>query len=64
MVGEKRIKDRDILLGFPDCLMKSLVLDALWDKPKISVEGHMLTFYSDLCLLMLQKRKEWEFIIN
>lgn len=54
-------RDRDVLLGFPDWRMKSLVLDSLWDKPNISVEDQPLTIYSNLCLL-LQKRREWRFL--
>lgn len=54
-------KERDILLGFPNGALKALVLNTLWEKPKIMIEGQQLTFYSDLCPIMLQ-RKEWSFL--
>lgn len=57
-----RNKERDILLGYPDGSTKLLVLDSLWEKPTIVVEGQELTFSSDICPLTLQRRKDWKFL--
>lgn len=47
--GKGRDKDREVLnlIGFEDRFIKTIVVDVLWDQPKIVVEGQELTFYSD-----------------
>lgn len=47
------------MLGFPNGPTKSLVLDTLWDRPKLIIEGQQLTFYSDLSPLSTQ---QWRFL--
>lgn len=42
--GQNKNRDRDIILGFPNGAMKVLVLDSLWGRSKIVVEGEQLTF--------------------
>lgn len=46
--GQNKNRDQDVILGFVDGGMKSLVLDSLWGKPKLVVAKQQLTFYSDL----------------
>lgn len=60
--GYNMNRDHDVLLGFPNGKMKTLVLDSLWDSSKIAIEGQQLTFYSDLCPLTIQRRREWNFL--
>lgn len=59
--GKRNTRDRDVLVRFVNWATKSLVLYILRDKPKL-IEGQELTFYSDLCPLTLQKRREWKLI--
>lgn len=54
-----RNQDRDILIGFSNWTDKSLVLDGLWDAPKLIVEGQELSFYSDLCPLTLKREEKF-----
>lgn len=42
--GKQRNNVMDVLVGFYDRPMKSLILDALWNKPKILVERQELNF--------------------
>lgn len=41
---KKRVKDREILIASEDFSVKTAILDALWDKPKIVVKGPEITF--------------------
>lgn len=52
----------DILIGFLDTSTKALFVDTLWDRSKIVTKGQQLTFYSDLCPLTIQYRREWNFL--
>lgn len=49
-------------MRFSDQNIKTPILDHLWESPKIVLEGQELTFYSDLCPLTIQRRKEWKFL--
>lgn len=60
----RRGKDRDILMMFSERTIKTLILDHLWDSPKILLEGQESTFYSDLCPITIQRRKEWRFFTS
>lgn len=62
MRNNQKETDRDVLLGFPDLAMKSLVHDSLREMPKITVEGQQLMFYSYLCPLTFQKRRDWKML--
>lgn len=55
--GRNRNRNRDIILGLSHGALKALVVDSLWDRPRIVIEDQQLTFYSDLCPLMLHKRR-------
>lgn len=59
--GQSKDRDRDVILGFPNGALKA---DSLWGRPKITVEGQQMTFYSDLCPLTLQRRGERSFRIG
>lgn len=50
-------RDREVLIGFEDWSVKSMVLDALWEQCKIATEGQELTFYSDLCSTCIEENK-------
>lgn len=52
---------RDVLMGILDWPMKSMVLDALWDSPKI-MAGIYFLFRS--LPAHPKKRREWKFIPN
>lgn len=60
--NRSRDRERDIIIGFPQVAVKTLVLNSLWDKPKITIEDQQLTFYSDLSPLTLHKKREWNFL--
>lgn len=60
--GCHKDRDRDILIGFPTAATKALVLDLLWNRPKITIKGPQLIFPSDLCQLTIQNRREWCFL--
>lgn len=62
--GQNRNKDQEIILGFLDGGVKTLVLDSVWDNPKLVVANQQLTFYLDLSPLTLQRRKEWSFLTS
>lgn len=53
--GQNKNRDRDVILGFQHGEMKRLVLEHLWDGPKIIVEGQQLTFYSDVSPITLRE---------
>lgn len=57
-------RDKDVLLRFLDWNIKALILEQLWDTPKIIVEGQELTFYSDLYPITIQRRKKWRFLTS
>lgn len=59
-----RNKDREVLLSFLYLSIKSAVLDALWDQPRLEVEGQQLFLYSDLCPLTLKRHREWKFLTS
>lgn len=52
------IGSRDVLLGFHDGSTRVLVLDMLWEQPRLRVKGQTLTFFSDLCPITIHKREE------
>lgn len=58
--GRRATENRDVLLGFPDGTMRSLVI---WEQPRLGV-GQNLTFFSDLCPITIRKRGEWKFLTS
>lgn len=56
--GRRSRGDREVLISFQDPSVRTPVLDALWDQPKLLVEGQELSFYLDVCPLMLKKCRE------
>lgn len=59
--GRNRNRDSEII-SFPHGALKTLVLDSLWDRSRIVLEGQQLAFYSDLCPLTLDRRGEGSFL--
>lgn len=57
-------KDRKVLLTFEDLTAKTAVLEALWDKPKLVVEGQQLIFYLNISPLTLKKCRDWQFLTS
>lgn len=49
-----------VLVGLVDWATKTAILDALWDKPNILLEGQELS--SDFCPLTLKGRWEFKFL--